>query len=80
MKNVILNSVCKTVKTQLNVNLKSIPSITKDPEGIMGLNFHGCRITESTQEVQEILKAQAAILHVGRREDVTYPFPEGVGL
>lgn len=61
-------------------NLKSVPCITKDPEGIMGLDFQSCWIAEGTQEVQEILKAQAPILHVRRREDVTYPFPEGVGL
>lgn len=46
----------------------------------MGLDFQGRRIAEGTQEVQEILKAQAAILHVRGREDATYPFPEGVRL
>ncbi len=46
----------------------------------MGLDFQGRRIAEGTQEVQEILKAQAAILHVRGGEDVTYPLPEGVRL
>jgi len=46
----------------------------------MGLDFQRCRIAEGTQEVQEILKGQAAIPQVTGREDVTNPFPEGVRL
>lgn len=52
----------------------------KDSESVVGLDFQGRRIAEGTQEVQEILKAQAAILHVRGGEDVTYPLPEGVRL
>lgn len=55
----------------LNVSIEDNPSTTKDSESVVGLDFQGRRIAEGAQEVQEILKAQAAILHVRGREDVT---------
>ncbi len=71
---------CCLIAVVLNVNIDNNPSTTKDSESVVGLDFQGRRIAEGTQEVQEILKAQAAIPHVRGWEDVTYPFPEGVRL
>ena len=31
---------------------------TKDPEGVVGLDLQGGRVTEGTQKVQEVLKGQ----------------------
>lgn len=57
----------------------SIVIEVKDAEGIVGFDVWGCCVTEDTQEVQEVLEAQA-VSGRGRREDHADSLLEGVGL
>lgn len=51
----------------------------KDAEGIVGLDVWGCCVTEHTEEVQKVLKAQA-VSGWGCGEDPADSLLEGVGL
>lgn len=53
--------------------------LTEDAEGVVGLDVWGCCVTEHTEEVQEVLEAQA-VSGWGCREDPADSLPEGVGL
>lgn len=53
--------------------------LTENAKGIVGLDVWGCCVTKYTQEVQEVLKAQA-IPGGGCGEDPADSLLEGVGL
>lgn len=53
--------------------------LTEDAEGIVGLDVWGGCVTEYTEEVQEVLKAQA-VSGWGSGEDPADSLLEGVGL